>query len=312
MKVLVADDDAGVRLVARAVVEGLGHECLEATSGDEAWQMYTQHQPQVLVLDRIMPPGPDGLQLCEAIRRAEQDTHDYTYLVLLTSLTSREDMLGGIDAGADDYVAKPLDPFLLHSRLLVARRVTMLHLELARARAELAEQAATDPLTGLNNRLRLTGELDRLHYLSARYGRHYSLALCDIDHFKQYNDTYGHPAGDKALQSIATTLAGFGRRGDGVYRYGGEEFLLVLPEQPGPSAEAALERLRATVEGMAIPHSGSPYGVLTISVGVASFAPDSTTDNDSLLKQADVALYEAKTAGRNRVRLGTVIPADGG
>lgn len=310
MKVLVADDDAGVRLVAKAVVEGLGHECLEATSGDEAWQMYTQHQPQVLVLDRIMPPGPDGLQLCEAIRRAEQDTHEYTYLVLLTSLTSREDMLGGIDAGADDYVAKPLDPFLLHSRLLVARRVTMLHLELSRARAELAEQAATDPLTGLSNRLRLSGELDRLHYLSARYGRHYSLALCDIDHFKQYNDTYGHPAGDKALQAIATALAGFGRRGDGVYRYGGEEFLLVLPEQPGASATAALERLRATVEGLAIPHSGSPYGVLTISVGVSSFVPDSTTDNESLLKQADVALYEAKTAGRNRVRLGTAMAAD--
>ncbi|MDQ3480282.1 MAG: response regulator, partial [Actinomycetota bacterium] len=169
MRVLVADDDSGARLVAKTVVEELGHECMEAANGGEAWDMFTQYQPQVLVTDRMMPPGLDGLQLCRAVRDSEQNI--YTYIVLLTSMARTDEILAGIDAGADDYVIKPLDPFTLHSRLLVAQRVTSLHLELGRYRAELAKQAQTDPLTTLNNRLKLTEDLDRLHHRSVRYGR---------------------------------------------------------------------------------------------------------------------------------------------
>lgn len=311
MKVLVADDDPLIRLLARHVVEDLGHECLEAGTVDEALEMFTRFQPQMLLLDRRMPPE-DGLRVCQVVRQSEAETHTYAYVVILTSLASREDILAGIEAGADDYALKPLDPFLLKSRIFVAQRVTRLHMELERSRAELRKQATTDALTGLRNRLGLSDDLDRLHQLSARHGRHYSLALCDIDHFKQYNDTYGHQAGDHALRDLATVLTSFGRREDSVYRYGGEEFLLVLPEQSAGPAMAVLQRLRTAVEELGIPHTGSPHGVLTISVGVASFVPGSSLNVDALLRLADVALYEAKSAGRNRVSLATAQESDFG
>jgi two-component system chemotaxis response regulator CheY len=309
MRVLVADDDSTVRLIGRTVVEELGHECAEAANGHEAWAEYQRFRPHVLVTDRLMPPGPDGLQLCRDVRDRERNT-GYTYIVLLTSLAKRHEVLEGIHAGADDYVAKPVDPFALHSRLLVAHRVTATHVELARARAELARQAHTDPLTGLRNRLRLTEDLHDLHERSVRYGRPYSLALCDVDFFKAYNDSYGHQRGDRALQAVADVLATSGRRGEGVYRYGGEEFLHVLPEQPGPNAVAALERFRAHVEQLGIPNPSAPAGVLTVSVGIATYVPgrspteeDTQTSGEAVLRQADIALYEAKAAGRNTVGL---------
>ena len=299
MKVLVADDDFGIRLVAKTVVQDLGHECIEAANGDRAWSMFTEHQPDVLVTDRIMPPGMDGLQLCRAVRASERKA--YTYVVLLTSLASHHEVLAGIDAGADDYVIKPLDPFTLHSRLLVAQRVTSLHQQLDRFRTQLAQQAQTDPLTQLNNRLKLTADLADLHTRSVRYARGYSLALCDIDLFKHYNDTYGHQAGDKALQSVAAALSASSRQGEGVYRYGGEEFLLVLPEQQSATAAAALERVRATVQDLGIEHTDSPVGMLTISGGIGTFTPGFDTSSEQVLRQADLALYQAKAAGRNRV-----------
>ena len=307
MRILIADGDDAVRSTVRTLVEDLGHEAVEARDGDEAWELFTRLQPETVVLDRLLHPGPNGLELCQAIRASEEDTLNYASIILLTSLRSRQDVLDCLEAGADDYVAKPLDPFVLHARLLVARRVTMLHHEMRQYRAELALQAATDPLTGLNNRLRLAEELDRQHAISTRYARVYSLALCDIDHFKLFNDTYGHQAGDDALQKIAAALAGSGRRGEGVYRYGGEEFLLVLPEQGAEPAQLALERLRGVVEALAIPNPGTEPGVLTMSVGISSFVPGSGWDAEQLLGFADAALYRAKAAGRNRVE---VAPAE--
>jgi diguanylate cyclase (GGDEF)-like protein len=312
MRILIADADDGVRLTARTLVEDLGLEAIEASDGDEAWELFTRLQPEIVVVDRLLRPGPNGLELCRAIRGSEEDTLNYASIILLTSLRSRQDVLDCLEAGADDYVAKPLDPFVLHARFLVARRVTLLHHEMRRYRAELAQQAATDPLTGLNNRLRLAEELDRQHAISTRYGRTYSLALCDIDHFKLFNDTYGHQAGDDALKRIATALAGSGRRGEGVYRYGGEEFLLVLPEQGAEPAVLALERLRGVVEELAIPNPGTEPGVLTMSVGISSFLPGSGYDAEQILGLADAALYRAKAAGRNRVEVADSGTADSG
>ena len=298
MRVLVADDDLGARLVAKAAVQELGHDCLVADDGDAAWRIFREYQPEVLVTDWMMP-GLDGLQLCRAIREAEHD--GYTYIVLLTSLDKRDDILSGINAGADDYVVKPLDPFALQARLLVAHRVTTLHAELSRYRAELAEQAQTDPLTGMRNRLKLAQDLRLLHSRSERYGRHYALALCDVDCFKHYNDTYGHQAGDAALRAVATTLAQQLREREGVYRYGGEEFLLALPEQTALAAGTALERCREAVEAMAIEHLGGSGAVLTISAGVSGYVPQSSMSSADVLRQADVALYRAKASGRNVV-----------
>lgn len=298
MKVLVVDDDRGSLLVAQAAVKQSGHECIVAGDGDTAWRLYEDHRPQVVVSD-LMMPGLDGLALCRAIRAAEADS--YTYIVLLTSHGARNDVLAGMEAGADDYVTKPLDPFTLHTRLLAALRVTSLHAELAAYRRALADQARTDPLTGLHNRLKLTEDLDLLHSRSERYGYDYALAICDVDNFKSYNDIYGHPAGDVALQTVAATLAGQARRSDGLYRYGGEEFLFLLPGQSWRGAHVILERSRAAVRALGIVHDGDPSGVLTLSAGVSAYVPGHRVGREQLLQEADTALYAAKAAGRNTV-----------
>ncbi|MHA7272677.1 GGDEF domain-containing response regulator [Arthrobacter sp. TMT4-20] len=295
---MVVDDDPGSLMVAKAVVEQAGYECLSATNGDAAWDLFQRYQPQVVVTDWMMP-GMNGLELCKAIRSAEEDT--YTYLVLLTSFGSQDAVLAGMEAGADDYVTKPLDPFTLRTRLLVALRVTALHSQLGKYRQELTRQARTDPLTRVDNRLKLTEDLELLHNRSQRYGGQYSLALCDVDYFKSFNDLQGHPAGDEALKAVARTLTLLSRDTDGVYRYGGEEFLLILPDQGAHDAEVAVERIRSGIESLAIAHTGNPLRVLTISAGISTFTADHAVSSGQLLKEADDALYSAKAAGRNRV-----------
>ena len=298
MKVLVADDEPGSLLVAKSAVERSGHACLTAADGDQAWTLYLEHQPDVVVTDWMMP-GLDGLALCRAIRARKTDL--YTYVVLLTSHGSRDDVLAGLEAGADDYVAKPLDPFVLHARLLVAMRVTTLHADLAHYRRALSEQARTDPLTGLNNRLKLSEDLEQLQAHSQRYGEEYCVAMCDVDNFKSYNDIYGHQAGDAALRSVAAALLSTARSSDGIYRYGGEEFLLLLPHQSLQGGRAFMVRALETVRAMDIAHSGDPTGHLTLSAGIAAFTATHRPDMPTLLEEADAALYAAKTLGRNRV-----------
>ncbi|HEY8699550.1 MAG TPA: diguanylate cyclase [Arthrobacter sp.] len=300
MKVLVADDDPGSLLVAKAAVERYGHVCVAAADGDEAWKLYLEHQPDVVVTDWMMP-GMDGLALCRAIRAQEADL--YTYIVMLTSQGSRDDVLAGLEAGADDYVTKPLDPFVLHARLLVALRVTTLHADLAHYRKVLSEQARTDPLTGLHNRLKLSEDLEQLHARSERYAEEYCLAMCDVDNFKSYNDIYGHQAGDLALRAVAAALVGQARQSDGVYRFGGEEFLLVLPGQTQARARVFMERALDSVRELEIDHTGDPAGRLTLSAGISAFTPNHRVEADQLLGEADAALYAAKAAGRNRVEL---------
>lgn len=300
MRVLVADDDLGSRLVAQAAVEPLGHECFAAADGLEAWDLFQVWQPEVLVSDRDMP-RLDGVALCQRIRAAEKDS--YTYLVLLTAFNDPADVLSGMRAGADDYVKKPLEPFELEATLLAASRVTRLRVELALAREELVQQARTDPLTGLRNRLGLASDLEQIHTISQRYGRSYCVAVCDVDHFKRYNDIYGHLAGDQALRAVGATLAAEVRDSDRVYRFGGEEFLVLLPEQGIDGAAIALERVRARLEQLAIAHSGSDNGLLTVSIGRAECTPEHRISTGELIAEADRAMYAAKERGRNRLVL---------
>ena len=296
MKILIADDDQISRMITKAAVEQSGHECIVAVDGDSAWQLFKEHNPEAVVTD-LMMPGLNGLDLCRAIRGAEEDR--YTYIILVTSHGSRKDVLAGMEAGADDYVTKPLDPFSLHIRLLAAQRITSLHADLARYRSALTEQARTDPLTKVHNRLKLSEDLGVLH----DGGRGYCLAMVDVDNFKSYNDIYGHQAGDAALVAIAATLAGEIRVTDAVYRFGGEEFLLLLRERSAETAETVMERVRAAVHDLRIEHSGDPDGVLTISAGIAASTDGHRAGTEELLKEADLALYAAKAAGRNRVAL---------
>jgi two-component system cell cycle response regulator len=306
MRVLVADDETTTRLVVKAVVQRLGHECLVAHDGDRAWALLEEFPVDVLITDWMMP-GLDGPELCRRIRA--RNANIYTYIILATILDERHDILAGMQAGADDYLIKPLDPFDVQTRLIAAERVTALHHQLSDARAELqyvnrglAEQARTDPLTQLGNRLRLREDLHALHARAQRHAQPYSIAMCDLDHFKIYNDTYGHPQGDTALQQVAAILAADLRSGDTAYRYGGEEFVVLLPAEPLPGAVKATERLRAAVEALGIPHRGNnPPGILTISAGVAAYIPHTDIDANGIIEQADQALYTPKQHGRNRV-----------
>ena len=301
MRILVVDDEPLSRQVLQAAVEQLGHQWTAAENGQAAWQCFNQDRPDVLITDLLMPEV-DGLELC---RRVRADTRaGYTYIILVTVLGERQDIVRGMDAGADDYLIKPVQLFDLQARLIAAQRVTALHAELDRHRAELAHLARHDPLTGLGNRRSLQEDLELLHARSQRYRRGFALAMCDIDRFKAYNDTHGHQAGDQALRAVAATIAQELRGSDNVYRYGGEEFLLVLPEQNLDTALVAVERVRSAVERLAIPQPAvGPGGILTLSAGIAAFGPGAATTAEELLQQADAALYRAKSAGRNQLAL---------
>jgi diguanylate cyclase (GGDEF)-like protein len=302
VRLLLVDDEPLARLALQAAVERLGHEWTAAEDGQAGWRRFLEDRPDVLITDLLMP-GLHGLELCRRVRAHAVANGGYTYVILTSVLGDREDVLRGMEAGADDYLVKPMEPFALQTRLIAAQRVTELHGELARYRAELSKLAHTDPLTRLGNRLSLEEDLRALDARGRRYGRGYCLAMCDIDRFKAYNDSLGHHAGDKALRAVAERILRELRAGDGVYRYGGEEFLLVLPEQTTETARVAVERVRSAVEQLAIRHAAGPAGVVTVSAGLAAFHPGDAVTVEEVIERADAALYRAKSAGRNRLAI---------
>ena len=306
VKVLIADDTAVPRLILERTLAALGHETESAADGDEAWAKHQAFAPDVVLSDWLMP-GMNGIDLCRRIRAEQGDR--YTYFILLTAMTEVEHVITAMAAGADDFMVKPLEKTALEAALIGARRVTTLHEELRLQRASLErlntllfDDARRDSLTLLGNRLRLTEDLTAAMERVERLGHSFSIALLDIDFFKRYNDALGHPAGDVALRSVAQALAGSVRPGDMVYRYGGEEFLILFPEQGLEEATPALERARAAVEALSVPHpSNPPSGVITISGGIAEATPANAVAVNDWLRQADVALYKAKAGGRNQV-----------
>jgi diguanylate cyclase (GGDEF)-like protein len=301
VRVVVADDDGVSRMLLQGAVEQLGHSCQVAVDGIQAWEMVNSDQPDVLITDQMMP-GMDGLELCRRVRQLSSSR--YTYIVVATSLRDHSDVRAGMQAGADDFLTKPVEPFDLEIRMIAASRVTALHVELDRYRDELARLATIDPMTQLLNRRALDRRLADLHAHSERHSHPYTLAMCDIDLFKSYNDNFGHQAGDRALQQVAATLHNL-RAGDLVFRYGGEEFLILCPDQDLRSGLAAANRIRTSIGRLAIPRPDTdPASVLTISVGVAAYDPINPRTSAELLKAADDALYDAKAAGRNVVSTG--------
>jgi diguanylate cyclase (GGDEF)-like protein len=297
MRVLVADDEPTSRLLAKRAVERLGHECAVAADGTAAWQLLQEHPVDVLITDWMMP-GIDGPELCRRVRARNDD--DYTYILIMTSLDTDTDVVTGMQSGADDYLIKPLDPFSLQTRLIAAQRVTELHQQLAQAKAALANLARTDPLTQLNNRLRLHEDLTAVHERARRSGRPYSIAICDVDKFKDYNDTYGHLQGDDALRRVAHTIRQRIRAADAAYRYGGEEFLILLPDTATPGAITAMEHLRQNIQHLNITHPTTATVALTVSIGIATWQPTSNLNPTQILESADAALYTAKQGGRNQ------------
>lgn len=292
MQILIVDDDATARKVLSAQLFQLGHSVRTAATAQEAICSYRRLGADVIISDWQMP-DTDGLELCRRLRNTQNESATYPYIILLTGHDGPDRFLRGMEAGADDYLVKPLDIQHLQARLIAAERVTTLH-------RRLYESSRTDALTGLANRLRLNEYLAQLRAEVELTGRGVTLALCDIDFFKRYNDRYGHLAGDLALWRVAEILqngiAGVGQ----AFRYGGEEFCLVIERLPPPATDI-LETIRRTVEDACIPHELSEFGGVTLSLGAATLRPGDSKTTDQLLSEADTALYQAKSFGRNQL-----------
>ena len=303
LDILVVDDDESARRLLASALRAQNHTCRAAGDAEEALRLLQERRADVVLCDWEMP-GMSGLELCGRTRANDGEAR-YTYFILMTGHDDHQRLLEAMMAGADDYQRKPVVLEELEARLVLASRVVALHRRLGERTASLRRDSQrlynashTDTLTGVGSRLALDEALDALRSERERYGRRASLAVCDVDFFKQYNDRFGHVAGDEALRQIAQTIKAHLRASDRVYRYGGEEFVVLLPEQDVDEAAAAIDRVRDQVQRLAIDAATSSE-VLTISAGVAELEQDvSGTD---WVKRADAALYRAKATGRNRV-----------
>jgi two-component system, cell cycle response regulator len=304
MRILIAEDDAVSRMIVEAAVAQLGYDFVSTTDGEAAWEAFPSADVDVVISDRSMP-GMDGLELCRRIRSTSRAK--YTYFIFVTSSGDMRRAMDANEAGADDYLIKPLDPDQLAIRLVVAERITRLYGRLAAQQSELEllnrrlfDQARVDPLTQLGTRLKLREDLDLLSARADGCSVSYCALMCDVDHFKLYNDTYGHLAGDKVLESVSDILIRGLRPGDRGYRFGGEEFLLILEATSFQSGWQSAERYRSAIEDLNIPHKASVKKIVTVSLGVALWRQEDETVN-AWLREADTALYRAKHLGRNRV-----------
>ncbi len=299
MKVLLADDDRMTRRLMEKRLVAWGYEVVTAEDGEAAWSLLQDDDsPRLLLLDWMMP-GMDGIDLCRRIR--EVDDAPYRYIIMLTGKGEKEDVVTGLEAGADDYLTKPVVMDELKVRLRTGQRILDLHSELLQAQDQLRYQATHDALTGLWNRRAVLDALVRETARSGREQTSLAVVLVDVDHFKRVNDTYGHTAGDTVLREAAKRLEGAKRVYDSVGRYGGEEFLFILPGCDVEKAQLQAERVRTQFDGIPIA-VGELRLPVTISLGVAAWsAPSPGLSGPALLERADAALYQAKDSGRNRV-----------
>jgi diguanylate cyclase (GGDEF)-like protein len=305
VRALAVDDSAAYRRLLEKSVTSLGHDCVAVEDGTRAWQVFQDGGIDVVISNWVMP-GIEGDELCRKIRESDRP---YAYFILFSAREGKRSVMRGMEAGADDYLAKPLDEDELEACLVAAERVTSLYRKLGEQQGELErlnsglyEQSRQDALTQVGNRLRMQEDLETTEGNVERYGQGYAVALCDIDHFKAYNDRQGHQAGDEVLRAVAEALRQTCRKGDAVYRYGGEELLVLLPGQSLELAAAAAERMRRAVEALGIPQPlAKPSSAVTISVGVAVRDAAEGGSIEKALSNADQALYRAKASGRNRV-----------
>jgi diguanylate cyclase (GGDEF)-like protein len=296
VKILIADDDPVTRRLVEAMLNRMGHDVMAVTGGADALSaLLAADAPRLAILDWEMP-DPDGLAVCRAVR---SQAGEYVYLILLTSHDRREDRAAAYDAGVDDFLSKPLDVQELTSRLRSGARVLDLQARLLEAQESLRHQATHDHLTGLWNRRMILDVLARELNRSMREQRSIAVAMVDIDHFKRINDTHGHAAGDLVLQHTATRLKSALRDYDSVGRYGGEEFLLVLPGCDRSTGVDVVERIRTAIAALPV-EVGTTSVAVTLSAGV-TWSIGTTVEAPVVIQAADEALYRAKAGGRNRV-----------
>jgi two-component system cell cycle response regulator len=298
MRILIADDDLTSRLVLVGVLKKWGHEVVAAEDGTEAWEaMQRRDAPALAILDWMMP-GLSGVEVCSRVRGLRSDQPPY--LILLTARGEKADIIAGLEAGADDYLAKPFDPGELRARVDVGRRIIELQARLLEARDAVAHEATHDPLTGALNRRAFSDVLARALSEERRHHEGLALGICDVDTFKTVNDTHGHQVGDEVLVGIVRLITGSLRGHDVLGRYGGDEFVLLARHARDADAGMLFERLRAAIADHPIPTRVGGIAV-TLSFGVSRWSEGLT--EDALLAAADAALYRAKSAGRNRVAL---------
>ncbi len=300
MRVLIADDDQISRKVVKSLLSKWGYEAVEVGDGEQAWTILQEEDsPRLVIMDWMMP-GIDGLELCQRLR--ESGDKNYHYIILLTSRDSKEDIIGGLNAGADDYITKPFMPQELEVRLRVGARIVALQQFLQEALAIQHYQAQHDPLTGILNHGAILRALEQELIRAERQDTSLAVIMGDLDHFKKVNDTYGHVAGDAVLVEVAKRMKNNIRPYDAIGRYGGEEFLLVLAGCKVEEAIQIANRILNNIQSQAIPFQDQEIAI-TISLGLAFNKVGENNELIDIVQAADTALYQAKQNGRNRVEI---------
>ncbi len=323
MRVLIVDDDASMRALVRKVLETVGHQVLEAADGRSGMEMALEFQPQLMIVDWVMPEM-NGLELTRALRQTKIGRG--IYILIMTALDDDDRLIEAFENGVDDFMNKPISPRVLAARLRAGQRVIRLQQELDRDREEirrfaaelavsnrrLQEVALTDSLTGFPNRRYAIERMQQEWSVSSRTRRLLSAMVIDVDQFKTYNDSHGHDVGDAVLRQVAASIKGALRAQDIVARTGGDEFLVICPDTGLDAALACAERVRFAVESAPLVQTGQTL-VTSVSIGVAT-RDTVMTDPDALIKRADQALYLAKNKGRNCImtaqslRPGPIVP----
>ncbi len=306
-KILVVDDIALNRKLQKTYLESVGYQVVIAVDGADALQRIGEESPDLILLD-VMMPKMNGFQVCRRLKSL--DSTRFIPIIMVTALNEVEDKVQGIEAGADDFISKPFNKLELLARVKSLLRIKHLHdelelkiKELEIAQSKLIQLAITDGLTGLHNYRYFKEQLSQEITRAKRHNTNVSIAMIDIDYFKNYNDTHGHPAGDLILKTIADLLRNNIRKIDVAARYGGEEFALILAETDKQAAGFVANKIKNLIERQKFDYEETqPNGKLTISMGIATFPEDAMTP-DELVKMADQRLYCAKKAGRNRVVL---------
>jgi two-component system, cell cycle response regulator len=300
VKILIADDSIVSRHLLGATLRKWGYDVTVACDGAEALQILEREDaPALIILDWMMP-GMTGLEVCQKIR--ERGSEPYIYILLLTSKSQKEDLIEGMDAGADDYIAKPFDQNELQVRLRAGTRLVDLQAQLLSAREALREQATRDSLTHLWNRSSIHDALSRELARAWRESSPLGVVIVDLDHFKHINDNHGHLAGDAVLREAARRMQNGVRQYDSIGRYGGEEFLILLPNCGEAESYSQAERLRKQLSQTDIRVEDTSVRI-TASFGVTAALPGEPWTSEGLIRKADEALYVAKNSGRNRVEI---------
>jgi two-component system cell cycle response regulator len=298
VKILIAEDDAISRRLLETILRKWGYDVVVAYDGGQAWEeLQKEDAPRLAILDWMMPEM-DGVEVCGKVR--ERTNSAYVYILLLSAKSQREDLVKGMESGADDYITKPFDANELKVRLRAGRRILDLQTQLMSAQEALRDQAARDPLTGIWNRNAVFDIFRRELSRAQREGSPIAIVMLDIDHFKTLNDTHGHMAGDAVLREFTRRITASLRPYDAVGRYGGEEFLVILPGCDLEAGARHAERLRNLLSEEPFDTSEGRH-IATCSLGVAATSSSQLNDTDALIRAADGALYRAKRNGRNRV-----------